>query len=319
MPWCPEMDPIKENRPASGPSPTPAAVMPTPAEKPVLSEGPRPRFSYIGRAEADPESKTGHSRKAWKTLAPVFALCMATLVIFYAHSKKNFRIPASPAPGGSADSLRQGPRKIPPARKKTGLSLSSSGDSVGEAEAAQNFSKSNNAASEEARAASQAFIDSAKARPDVREAVSFYKMALSFNKRNIDAWYGLINAYTQASMPEEADKARADMKKIFGDGVFSIAQAVGRFGDLLDLSATDEGTFRVEYRSRQTGQNELIHESFLLGKALAVQCRCTAISLYIHSAGDKGDSAGALVFFKTSPLPLTFEGFQSAAAVTYLR
>jgi hypothetical protein len=209
--------------------------------------------------------------------------------------------------------------QTPPAQKKTGHSLSPSGDFAGEPDAGQNVSKGRDAATEEARAASQAFIDSAKTRPDAREAVSFYKMALSFNKRNIDAWYGLINAYTQASMPEEADKARADMKKIFGEGVFSIAQAVGRFGDLIDLSATDEGTFRVEYRSRQTGQNELIHESFLLGKALAIQCRCTAISLYIHGTGGKGASAGALVFFKTDPLPLTFEGFQSAATVTYLR
>jgi hypothetical protein len=214
----PEMDPIKENRPASSPSPTPAAVMPTPVEKHVLSERPRPRFSYIGRAGAGPEPKTAHSRKAWKTLAPVFAICLATLVILYSHSKKNFLLPASPASGGSADSMHQ----TPPAQKKTGHPRSPSGDSVGEAEAAQNFSKGNNAASEEARVASQAFIDSAKARPDVREAVSFYKMALSFNKRNINAWYGLINAYTQASMPEAADKARADMKKIFGDSAATV-------------------------------------------------------------------------------------------------
>ena len=313
----PEMDPIKENRPtAEGPQPTPAAdTASMPAEKPVLSEEPRPRFSYIGRAVINPESKTAHSRKAWKTLAPVFAVCLATLAVMYAHSKKSFLLPVSPASGGSADSMHQ----TPPAQKKTGHSLSPSGDFAGGADAEQNVSKGRDTAYEQARTAAQAFIDSAKARPDAREAVSFYKMALSFNKRNIDAWYGLINAYMQASMPEEADKARADMKKIFGEGVFSIARAVGRFGDLIDLSATDEGTFRVEYRSRQTGQNELVHESFLLGKALAIQCRCAAISLYVRGAGGKSASAGALVFFKTDPLPLTFEGFQSAASVTYLR
>ena len=131
----------------------------------------------------------------------------------------------------------------------------------------------------------------------------------------MDAWYGLINAFTQAQMSEEAQKAQSDMEKIFGDGVFSLARIVQRYGELLDMYRTEDGTYRIEYRSRQTGQPELLHETFLLVKAFVIQCNCMALSVFAHTDKNKG----ALVYLKTDPVPASFTEFSARATVTYLK
>jgi hypothetical protein len=288
-------------------APPPKPPSPPPVEPLVLGDAPRQRFSYIGRAPENEEPKSGKKRKVRLIAAVILGICFAALIVIGAREKFGFRIPASGLLEASADSAKQKAIKVPASRntmRRQNPTLQNPDTDVDA-----------RAASAREQSASQAYADSAKACADLREAVAFYKMALSFNKRNVNAWYGLINAYTQAHLPDEADTAKANMKKIFGEDVLSLTQIVARFGELIDMYTTQDGTFRVEYRSRHTGRDELLHETFLLGKALAPQCDCAALSLYARSAG----STGLLVFFKTDDAAVSFEGFQATASVTYLQ
>jgi len=77
-----------------------------------------------------------------------------------------------------------------------------------------------------------AFVDSARqyASDDPMKAVKFYKMAISFNKYNINAWFGLLGAYRDLGMKKEEAEAQKKMKAVFGEDIFSINGIVHPFG-----------------------------------------------------------------------------------------
>ncbi|MBN1127829.1 MAG: hypothetical protein JXA71_02510 [Chitinispirillaceae bacterium] len=134
------------------------------------------------------------------------------------------------------------------------------------------------------------YVDSAKARGnDLESAIHFYRMAIAFNQRNINAWCGLIDAYHQNGRTADEDAARAEMKKLFGDAVGSIERIVRPFGQLTEFHYGDSGTLSVEYRTTCPNERDkLLKEIFLVARALSTAGDCSRISVFASTGGSKG-------------------------------
>jgi hypothetical protein len=173
------------------------------------------------------------------------------------------------------------------------------------------------AASESDKLRSDAYADSGKAIVDPAGAIAFYKLAIGFNKYNANAWYGLLAAYTAMGSDDKAQQARDKMAAIFGEDIFSMQKNVERFGELLDAYTTADGTFHLEYRSREIDKNALLHETYLLARALGANRNPEAFSLYAHAP--KGlAAAGVLVYAPKALLAGTFPEYREKAKITEL-
>jgi len=97
-----------------------------------------------------------------------------------------------------------------------------------------------------------AMCDSAKSAGDnTATLINFYKIAISFNKYNLNAWFGLLGAYNTAGMSEEYQQASNQMKELFGDKVFDVSSQVKRFGDIEDMFENENGVLTIKYRSSE--------------------------------------------------------------------
>jgi len=282
-------------------SPQPADAVAVPA---AATGAPPPNFTYLSGGQFDGRSTVHDKRKNSRIWMIVGAAVFIGLIFLCAQVKLRFFLPASTMSNPVPGALNQ----------KTGKNVGFH-PQAGIPEEEQSRLRHQPPVTDERARQAETYADSAKACSTVNGAIAFYKIAISFNKRNMDAWYGLINALTQAQMSEEAQKAQSDMEKIFGDGVFSLARIVQRYGELLDMYRAEDGTYRIEYRSRQTGQPELLHETYLLVKAFVIQCNCMALSVFAHTDKNKG----ALVYLKTDPVPASYTEFAARATVTYLK
>jgi hypothetical protein len=171
------------------------------------------------------------------------------------------------------------------------------------------------AATEEQKASADACIDSGKTAPDVSRAISFYQLAIAFNKRNVNAWYALHDAYASAEMNEQATTTETAMRRLFGDNIFSVAKIVEPFGTVKTTSMTRDGIYRLEYQAREQDPAKNLLGDYLLMKALKGSCLCNAISLYARTSAGKG----TLVYARTESFPASFDEFRASANITYLK
>ncbi len=158
---------------------------------------------------------------------------------------------------------------------------------------------------------SESFADSAQKAIDLIKAMSFYKFAVAFNKQNKNAWLGLRNIYTIAHFSDEAKKTENQMKRMFGDDVFSLQKIVEPYGTMQSALQTEAGVFRLEYQSKTVDDN-VVNEAFALAQTLRLQCNCKAISLYIHTASENG----TLVYIPSGDVPASLDDFKKAAKIT---
>ncbi len=162
---------------------------------------------------------------------------------------------------------------------------------------------------------SEAYADSGKLCADPAGAVAFYKLAIGINKHNVNAWYGLLATYTALGSEGEAQKTRDQMKAIFGEEIFSLQKTVEQFGTLLDAYTTADGTVHIEYRSRESDAHELIHETFLLARAIGTNRNAAAFSLYAHASQSR---AGVLVYAPADLIAQTYPEYRTTAKITEL-
>jgi hypothetical protein len=170
-------------------------------------------------------------------------------------------------------------------------------------------------ATEELKNKAEACVDSGKNAPDISQAISFYQLAIAFNKRNVNAWYALHDAYVSAQMSNEAEKTDKTMRMLFGDNIFSVAKIMQPFGAVKSTSLTQDGIYRVEYQSRETDPLKNLADSYLLVKALRNSCLCNALSLYARTSAGKG----MLVYIRTESFPASFDEYKASANITYLK
>lgn len=162
---------------------------------------------------------------------------------------------------------------------------------------------------------SQSFVDSAKAcSQDFNKAINFYKIAISFNRYNIHAWYGLIDAYKNSSMLEEMALTQKEMKDVFGENIFSSSSIVEQFGDLENAQVTEDGIYRIEYRTKEKQRKEIQSEVYTISKALRSKNDFQQISVFAK----KGPGRGMVIHINSNTSTVTLSEFLKTASITYL-
>jgi hypothetical protein len=285
--------------------PPPATVSPevkAAAPAPMVAKAPAPVAFIPGKNSTFlREARENDSRIRVAAIAVVVVVIAVLAAIFYAGGK--MRSPLRPRLISSA-----GPDTVRTGKGFGGLAAPS-----GDTRSSRSAGADRRPVSEDDRLQSQAYVDSGKAVADRNGAIAFYKMAIGINKYNLDAWYGLLAAYTALGMEDEAAAVRDKMTILFGEGIFTTAKAVGRFGDMIDAYSTVDGTCHVEYRTRATGHDRLLHETFLIAKALGAQKDCAAFSFYAHPGKGRG---GVLSYISEVPVPDGFQQYKDRAKVT---
>jgi hypothetical protein len=165
------------------------------------------------------------------------------------------------------------------------------------------------------KARSDSYTDSASVLiDDYNQALAFYLLAISFNKYNYKAWYGLINTYYNMNRIENAHKAEAEMKKLFGNAIFDVNKIIERFGTMISVQLDKDSVYSIEYKSTVSNKKALMSECYQIIRALKPTCNCLSISLFAsHTAG-----TGLIVHIKrTDDFFSQFE-FEKVASITYL-
>jgi hypothetical protein len=165
------------------------------------------------------------------------------------------------------------------------------------------------------KAKSDNYTDSASAQADnYNQAVNFYLIAISFNKHNYKAWYGLINTYYNMDRPEEALNAEAEMKRIFGNAIFDVNKIIKPFGTIITAQLDQDSIYSIEYKSIASNKKALINESYQIIRALKPTCNCASIALFAsHTAG-----TGVIVHINKTKNFISQYEFENVASITYL-
>jgi hypothetical protein len=134
-----------------------------------------------------------------------------------------------------------------------------------------------------------AYVDSARASGNSLEStIAFYRIAISFNRYNLAAWQGLLQAYRELGRTEDVRETEEQMRAIFGDRVTSVADLVKTFGTLQDAYMNDDGTYRVEYRTMRRGRNDITREVFNMTRAVRAACGCDNVTIYAVTGAGRG-------------------------------
>jgi tetratricopeptide (TPR) repeat protein len=174
---------------------------------------------------------------------------------------------------------------------------------------------SQNSISPENREKSADFTDSADAyTEDYEKAVFFYKLAISFNKYNYRAWYGLVNTYYSMNEIDKAKKTQNEMKKLFGENVFDIGSVIKPFGELESAELRSDSSYYLEYTTNASSQQALVNETFQIIQALKPTCNCISIAIFAQ----KSPGRGLIVHIKSDKPFFSLTDYKSAASFTYL-
>lgn len=169
--------------------------------------------------------------------------------------------------------------------------------------------------SEKAKKESILWADSAIAcDSDHQKAINFYKIAISFNKYNLNAWFGLLNAYRSAKMYKEEKRTRIEMKKIFGESIFSFSEMISPYGDIIDSYTTEDNVFRLEYRTMQSEKEDALDEIYKVTRIISGICKCESISVFASSSPGKG----IIVHLNKNASLLSMDSFKKDAVISFL-
>lgn len=163
------------------------------------------------------------------------------------------------------------------------------------------------------------YVDSARtsgenANADLEKQEAFYKIAISFNRYNIQAWHGLLQTYRSMDKPREARETEQEMVEIFGSEVNSISAAVTQFGELSDAYASDGGAYHVEYKTKKTAKDDILRDVFNMTRAVRNSCHCQNIT--IHAATPHNGKG--LTVTSTAETPVhTLHDFSNRASITW--
>ena len=173
-----------------------------------------------------------------------------------------------------------------------------------------------NEISPQQKALAEANIDSARVYgADYQKAINFYKIAISFNRYNLHAWYGLINAYRNAGMSNDMRKAQSEMQELFGESVFSVSKIIEPFGLLRDVFLNNEDAYRIEYQSFKKSEQDLLSETYKIIRALQAGEFPPSISLFATT----GPGSGMMVHIRGSEPIATMDSFKKNASITFLQ
>lgn len=191
----------------------PAAPVPTetPAEIPV-----RPVPAARPRPAESPEPPRRHLRPAvWRPVAAglaVLGLAAAAVFLWKTYRKPEYKIPASLPAGMATSPATPGPTA---AQEKSILErIRQSGDLDFRITELQKALEQYPQSQVIKDGISDDYAEKAVRDPALEQRIIFFKMALSFNRKNLNAWYGLIAAYRQAGEADSAARAKQRMEEI---------------------------------------------------------------------------------------------------------
>lgn len=140
------------------------------------------------------------------------------------------------------------------------------------------------------------------------QATKLYRIALSFNRKNIDAWYGLLNCYKEHSMTKEIQETEAEMRKLFGPHIFSVHKMVSPYGALEEYTDSKSATF-LRYSSFDSADPLL--DIYKIALSVSNVCKGKKITIYATI----GKKEGYLVSIASKPFPRGFGAFKSKASI----
>ncbi len=132
------------------------------------------------------------------------------------------------------------------------------------------------------------YVDSAKLGGPLDNQIAFYKIAVSFNRYNLQAWHGLLEAYREKKDKDGVRDTETQMKEIFGEEVNSINAAVSQYGEIVDAYANESGAYRVEFKTKKTSKDEILRDVFNLTRAIRNSCNCHNISVFASTSPGNG-------------------------------
>ncbi|MFP4417242.1 MAG: hypothetical protein ACOC4C_00245 [Fibrobacterota bacterium] len=233
----------------------------------------------------------------FRLLLVVLLLGIIASLVYYADQNKDFKIASD------------GPVLV---KKSSGTKSSSGTQKKGKSQTKRARTPRREPVSSIHKARSTMYVDSAVEAMDLMKTINFYRVALSFNQYNIDAWFGLINAYKSAGMHSQAREAEKKMKELFGMDILEIGTIVKRFGKLEDAVGPINGMYRVSYVTTTVSRSALEKETFLLARALKSSFDCKTLILFASTA--KG--AGLLARIPMNDFPSTLSEYTKRAHIT---
>lgn len=236
-----------------------------------------PPVSFVAAQPARSDSNV-KKRGAFALAGVVLGVLACCYVVFFRMGDDR-RIGFAPTPA-SSDTTGRGPGPA------TDMHDTAAAVSAGDVSAAPETYVARGLAS--SAAASMGYTDSARLCSRTEQKIAFYRIAISFNKHNVSAWMGLIQAYTEAGMQEKARAAQKRMNELFPDSVARLEDEVARYGRVVAISSDARTHLRVEYMSRVSGKEKLVREAFSLVRSLQAEGAFARIVLLVHSSeGEK--------------------------------
>jgi hypothetical protein len=177
--------------------------------------------------------------------------------------------------------------------KKSAPAKTKSGGNAGQTDsAAQPDAEPRVQAPAQQKQQSSAFVDPARTdNSDLKKNVAFYKMAISFNRQNLAAWQGLLQAYRELRMDSAVHETERQMKAIFGEETLSVGNSVKSHGELVDAYVNGDGVYMVEYNTPKTSKVDILRDVFGLTRAVRAACDCHNISIHANTGSGKGVTA----------------------------
>lgn len=142
------------------------------------------------------------------------------------------------------------------------------------------------------------------------QAVKLFRFAISFNKHNLNAWYGLLNCYLENDQFSDAERIREEMREIFGDDIFSLSAIILPYGDVKNFS-TEEQVCRISFRSTSKDKNQIYVNLFNIARGVASTGKF--IKIIIFAEVSKGD--GVLAALELGQFPETLEEFKLKSGI----
>lgn len=162
---------------------------------------------------------------------------------------------------------------------------------------------------------SNAFFDSAVVNSnDFDKVIKFFQLAISFNKYNYKAWYGLIDVLYSAERFSDAHKTEMEMKNLFGDAILTLNKVIEPYGTLINAQQKEDSSYSIEYQSKGQTKKALMNESYQIIKALKPNCNCESISLFASQTA----GSGMIVHIRKDAYFATLSEFEKAASIIYL-
>ncbi|MFW5960216.1 MAG: hypothetical protein ACOCSE_03755 [Chitinivibrionales bacterium] len=161
----------------------------------------------------------------------------------------------------------------------------------------------------QSRRKSSGYIDSASGTSDMEKRIKFYKIAISFNRMNLKAWLGLIDAYKESERKRKAVEMKARAEEIFGENLTEVNTLIS-YTSTLDKYMEREKKTRIRIlTSLQTEEGQL-REVWSVSRLLRNRGNNTTITIISEN---QETGKGVLTTLRKGNHPESFEEFRDTA------